>query len=296
MCELQFVKMHGCGNDYVFIDCFSQAEPNDPHALAIRVSNRHTSIGADGLVLMLPAISADARMRMFNSDGSEGAMCGNALRCFAMWLHQTMASGQTSFRIQMKDRVVEANIVSSDTANRIADVSGNMGPPVPHDTGSGKPEIVAAESGASLVVRQIELPEVHVAEGPAVISSVSMGNPHAVLFVPDLEAIQFESNGRAIEHHSLFPDRTNVEFVQPLGSNHARVRVWERGSGETMACGSGACAVAVAGVSAGVFHDNKPVFVDMRGGQLQVTWRDRKDVLLQGPAVESFRGSLSLNE
>lgn len=233
---------------------------------------------------MLPdeTSGADARMRMFNSDGSEGSMCGNALRCFAMWLFQTRRVGQNC-RIAMRDRIVAATILESDEDRRTAVVSVNMGAPVRLTLPTG-----------SVDTRMVELPDIRIMDAPVRLTCVSMGNPHAVVFVPDLEQIQFETNGPAIERHREFPDRTNVEFVQPIDGSHARVRVWERGSGETMACGSGACAVAVAGISAGVFRRDLPVVVEMQGGPLEVTWSVDGNVLLRGPAVESFRGELLL--
>lgn len=288
---LSFIKMHGCGNDYVYVDCFSQSPPADPCTLARRISNRHTSVGSDGLILMLPPASADAdaQMRMFNSDGTEGAMCGNALRCFAMWLHQSghakfrMGTSGETCRIAMQGRIVEAIIHMSDAEHRTAIVSIRMGPPVAQSAGAD-----GQNSDTSTVV----LNDVVIEGRAAQAIRVSMGNPHAVVFVKDLDQLDFTTAGPAIETHPQFPDRTNVEFVQPLDSGHARVRVWERGSGETMACGSGACAVVVAGIAEGHFRQGHPVTIEMRGGDLRITRTPDGDVLLQGPAVETFRGVL----
>ncbi|MCA9036750.1 MAG: diaminopimelate epimerase, partial [Planctomycetaceae bacterium] len=226
------------------------------------------------------------------SDGSEGAMCGNAIRCITMWLHQHHSPAQTSFRIETQSRIVETSVIESHTAEQKAVVRVNMGPASEArlNTNTSPSNANSAIRSADALVRQTVVSNVMIAEKPVVASCVSMGNPHAVIFVSTLDEINFAENGPAIEHHTLFPDRTNVEFVQVLDRHRAKVRVWERGSGETMACGSGACAVAVAGIAYGAFPDNQPVSIQMRGGVLQIEWPDRKNVFMQGPAEESFRG------
>lgn len=283
---IPFIKMHGCGNDYVFLDCFSNPVPEDPSALAVSISDRNRGVGGDGLVLMLPADSSNfvARMRMFNSDGSEGSLCGNALRCMAMWLHQSGRAG-TEFRIAMGDRLMIVSIPDSDIHNRIARVRIELGPPVVQTpSGTGRLKFCRNVDLGDLCLPKLVHPPLF----------VSMGNPHAILFVHSLDEVDFFSLGPAIEHHREFPNRTNVEFVeiQRTGANAAAatVRVWERGSGETMACGSGACAVAVAGVGSKLFPEGMPVQITMRGGILTVTWDESNTVFLEGPAKESFRG------
>ena len=360
--QLHFLKMHGCGNDYVFVDCCSDSPPSDPRAMAVKISDRHTSIGADGLVLMLPSDVADVRIRMFNSDGSEGAMCGNALRCVALWLFRSRAESQwltgdrvesasipsaiiqfdsatqpdipanrnqmdgpeplhpgifpCRYRIQTQDRVVEATVINYCSERQSAVVCVNMGPPssftfatgfltaaaVKHFSGEtqgiepsdGVPQLAASQATLPLI-RHVELQDVQIAGKAVRLACVSMGNPHAVIFVSDLASVPLQLAGPAIENHQLFPDRTNVEFAEIINSHHVRVRVWERGSGETMACGSGACAVAVAGIVSGWLHPRQPILIDMSGGQLQVSWPDQKDVLLQGMASLSFTGVLPLH-
>lgn len=281
---LSFIKMHGCGNDYIFIDCFCKAPPPNPAMLAIQLSDRHTAIGSDGLVLMLPPDSTDrqGRMRMFNSDGSEGSICGNALRCFAMWLFHSGYAEHTC-QIGMSDRTISAEIMESDISRRTAVIRVNMGPPTIQSSGD-EPAYACQLALADVITKGIST---H-------MTCVSMGNPHAVIFVDDLSRIDFESSGRRIEHHPTFPDRTNVEFAEVLSGNRARVRVWERGSGETMACGSGACAAAIAGISQKHFSRQQPVIVEMRGGNLQIEWASNGNVYLQGPAAEVFRGTLLL--
>ncbi len=284
---IPFIKMHGCGNDYVFLDGFTNEIPAVPETLSIKLSDRRFGIGADGLVLMLPdtAPGVAGRMRMFNADGSEGSLCGNALRCMAMWLHQSGRCGN-DFAIAMGDRVVEVHIVESDTNRQTALVSILIG--CPHVQNSNT-------VGRKSFIREIELSGVHVPGLMSPIVHVSMGNPHTILFVRSLEEVRFTELGPMIEHHSAFPDRTNVEFVEIIHKDKSRpaanVRVWERGSGETLACGSGACAVAVAGIGNGLLSEAEPATISMRGGDLEITWDQNQQVHLKGPAVESFRGT-----
>ncbi len=286
MTAVRFIKMHGCGNDYVFLDCFSDPAPEDPNALAMVVSDRHRSIGSDGLVLMLPPgeFDADACMRMFNADGSEGALCGNALRCMSMWLHQSGRCG-SNVRIAMSNRVMEATVVTSSLERRSAIVSVRIGSPV---------EIDPAAIGRQSFARMIALDTVPLPTLLCPPVFVSMGNPHTILFVASLDEVDVLHLGPLIEMLPVFPERTNVEFVQVTGSSTARVRVWERGSGETLACGSGACAVAVAGVVRGYFDSHRAAEIAMRGGNLSVVWDDRGLIHLQGPAEEGFRGTLNI--
>lgn len=279
-----FVKMHGCGNDYVFLDCFSQPVPADPAALARHVSDRHRSIGADGLVLMLPADEPGlaGRMRMFNADGSEGAMCGNALRCFAMWLHQTQRA-PTSFILKMAQRRVPVTIVTSDPYRRQAGVRLAM----------GAPEIrVPGSVSLSDCVHPVLWPGISISGLLSPGAHVSMGNPHTVFFVNRLDALPFADLGPAVECHSQFPQRTNVEFVEIPGQAEVRVRVWERGSGETQACGSGACAVVVAGMASGLLTPYRTTTVRMAGGDLRVSIDETLQVFLEGPAEECCRGTI----
>jgi diaminopimelate epimerase len=279
--------MHGCGNDYVFLDCFSNRVPEDPSRLAVSISDRNRGVGGDGLVLMLPAETPDtvARMRMFNADGSEGSLCGNALRCMAMWLHQSQNMG-SEFRIAMGDRLINVFVVDSDAQIRSANIRIEIGQPVIQSPSA---------NGRAMFVRSVDLPDLHLPSLIAAPIFVSMGNPHTILFVRSLDSVDFFKLGPLIEHHPEFPNRTNVEFVeiQPLSGTEsiAKVRVWERGSGETMACGSGACAVTVAGIATGLLPDHATATtIAMRGGNLRILWDRSHSVFLEGPAVESFRG------
>lgn len=284
---IPFIKMHGCGNDYVFLDCFSNPVPKDPSALAICISDRNRGVGGDGLVLMLPPESdtSAAIMRMFNADGSEGSLCGNALRCLAMWLHHSGRAGR-EFRIRMGDRLMPVSISDSDVPNRHARVRIDV----------GRPNVQNSQAAGRLkFIRDVNLSELCLPRFAHPPLFVSMGNPHVILFVDSLEDVDFNSLGPAIECHREFPNRTNVEFVELLKSDSARpaaarVRVWERGSGETMACGSGACAVAVAGLASELFLGGVPIQISMRGGNLMIDWDQSDNVFLEGPAEESFRG------
>ena len=284
MAQLPFIKMHGCGNDYVYVDCFENPVPEDLNELSATVSDRHRGIGSDGLVLMLPpdVPGAAARMRMFNADGSEGSLCGNALRCMAMWLHQTGRCGKEC-TIVMADRLVEAQIVKSDIGGRSAIVRITIGEPL---------RLNPSAAERRRFVLPMSLVDVALPTLVSPVLQVSMGNPHTVLFVDSLNTCEVHGLGCRIEHHAEFPNRTNVEFVEVTGRSSANVRVWERGSGETLACGSGACAVAVAGIVAGLFDAADSVTIHMPGGDLQVHWDEANQLHLEGPAQESFCGTL----
>lgn len=283
--ELPYLRMHGCGNDYVFLDCFQNAAPHDLSGLARFISDRHRAAGSDGLVLMLPSDTpaAVARMRMFNADGSEGSLCGNALRCMAMWLHQTGRADRT-FQIAMAERLIGVQIVDSEPGLRRAMVRIDV----------GRPGVLNSQPGISGCVRQQSLAGVQV---PGLLGQplhVSLGNPHTVFFVHAIAAVPFDRLGPQIESHPAFPDRTNVEFVEisDPSENRLTVRVWERGSGETLACGSGACAVAVAALAAGHLQSFQAVSVQMAGGLLRVLVSADLQLQLEGPAEECCRGSI----
>ena len=288
MTSLPFIKMHGCGNDYVFIDGMewttTQILDFDFATVARQVSDRHRSIGGDGLVVMLAPEQSDAnaRMRMFNSDGSEGNLCGNALRCVAMWLHQSGLCG-TRCRIAMHDRIIDAKLLDSDATRKRAIVRVDIGPPV---------ILAPAASGLQRYIRHIILNDIQLQGQPLRIVEVSMGNPHAIILVEDLSTLAFDVIGPQIERHSAFPHRTNVEFVQLTGINLASVRVWERGSGETQACGSGACATGLMGWATDLFTMSQPVEIQMPGGSLIVHMSAAERISLEGPAEESARGDV----
>lgn len=294
---IPFIKMHGCGNDYVFLDGFTAPLPADPAGLAVRMSDRHLGIGADGLVLMLPpdTVESAARMRMFNADGSEGSLCGNALRCMAMWLHQSGRCG-TQFAIAMGDRIISTSIRQSCSETRTAIVRVLIGKPVEQNS------LVADDERFVRYLSASDLSNVALPPLISPLAHVSMGNPHTVLFVASLGDVDVERLGPVIETYPLFPQRTNVEFAEIVDKSRCtsesttaadlRVRVWERGSGETLACGSGACAVAVAASCAGLLADPNSAVIAMPGGKLRVLWDAERNVHLEGPAAEVFRGTI----
>ena len=278
--------MHGCGNDYVFVDGMAwtaaQTQAFDFAAVSRCLSDRHRSIGGDGLVIMLASDrgDADARMRMFNADGSEGTLCGNALRCMAMWLYLSGRCG-ICCRIAMNDRVIGAEVVSSEPDHKRAIVRVEIGTPV---------VLSPSAIGLQQFVRHRVLRDILMHGQPLQIVEVSMGNPHAIVLVEDVNSHAIDIVGPQIERHPAFPDRTNVEFVQATEANRAFVRVWERGSGETLACGSGACATAVMGWATGKFETSVPVQIGMSGGDLTIRLRPDHVVSLEGLAEEAFCG------
>ncbi|MFP4056812.1 MAG: diaminopimelate epimerase [Candidatus Brocadiia bacterium] len=275
-----FVKMHGCGNDYIYIDCRSRTLPH-PARLARRLSDRHFGIGADGLILILPSRRADFRMRIFNADGSEAEMCGNGIRCFAKYLYDRGLLEGEQATIETRAGDLQVHVVPEN--GRAVRARVNMGPPrleradIPME---GPPGQVVGEE------LTIELPH----QGPATVrvTALSMGNPHCVTFVDDVGDYPVEVHGPLLENHRAFPQRTNVEFVQVLSRDEVKMRVWERGSGETLACGTGASAVAVAGALAG--KTERQVTVRVPGGVLELDWAQDGCVYLSGPVEEVFEG------
>jgi diaminopimelate epimerase len=279
--------MHGCGNDYVFVDCFSQSPPAHPQALAKCLSDRRRSAGGDGLVLMLPPELPQhhARMRMFNADGSEGSLCGNALRCMALWLHHN-AYCPAKMWIEMGGRSIQAEVLQQDSEVRLC---GRVRIALP------SPRMLRPDCDyPAALARPVEISELQVPGLLLPPLQADPGNPHLVLFVRSLAAVPVESLGLLLEHHPAFPDRTNVEFTEMLRPNLAQVRVWERGSGETQACGSGACAVAIAGVAVELFDRMQKIEIRMPGGPLSVLLPSDGSLLLEGPAEECCRGSIIL--
>ena len=232
---MKFTKMHGCGNDYVYVNCFEE-QVADPEKAAILVSDRHFGIGADGLILIRPTDKADFEMEMYNADGSRGAMCGNGIRCVAKYVYDHGMTDKTQITVNTGSGIKTLDLTVSD--GKVESVRVNMG--TPELTASRIPVIVDTEQA-------IEAPIL--ADGRDwKFTAVSMGNPHAVVFVENLDRLQMEVVGPKFENHSMFPDRVNTEFVKVIDDTTIQMRVWERGSGETLACGTGSCAAAVAAV------------------------------------------------
>ena len=260
---MRFTKMQGLGNDYVYLDCTKETPPDLP-GLAVKVSDRHFGIGADGLICICPSGTADFRMRMFNADGSEGAMCGNGIRCVGKFVYDKSMTSKKRLSIETASGVKELDLHTED--GKVAEVTVDMGIPEPDQS-----RIIT------------------VYDKDYRITPVSMGNPHAVVFVPDVDRLNLEEWGPAFEHHAIFPNRTNTEFVEVENQSTLRMRVWERGSGETMACGTGACAALVAAVLS--YRARRIATVKLRGGSLTVRWEESDGhVYMTGPAVTVFEG------
>lgn len=295
---MKFTKMHGLGNDYVYVDCFKE-KVNQPAELAKAVSDRHTGIGADGLILIEPSQRADVRMRMYNADGTEAEMCGNGIRCVGKYSYEyglAASSGplglpghdttdfNESMTIETGHGVLTVGL-HTDSQDKVTDVCVNMGEPLLTPA-----QIPVLLSGSRVVNSPIDVPAPPGGTNQTfLMTCVSMGNPHAVIFVENVSAIDLEQLGPLIETHSLFPRRTNVHFVQVLSATEFQVRTWERGSGITLACGTGACACCVAAVL--TEKSRRSCRAHLPGGTLKVVWCEQDNhVYMTGPAVEVFQG------
>jgi diaminopimelate epimerase len=274
---MKFVKMHGAGNDYVYVDGF-QESINDPAALAIEVSNRNFAIGSDGLILILPSTLADVKMRMFNSDGSEAEMCGNGVRCVAKYAYDHGLVRKETLTVETGAGLLTLQLYPN-ASGRVDKVRVNMGRPR-----LTRGEIPLTGDPAAQVVNV----PLTILDQTFAITCVSMGNPHCVIFVDDVENFPVEKYGSLIEKHPLFPKRTNVEFVEVRSRSEVRQRTWERGAGETLACGTGASAVLVAGVLTG--RTERTIRNFLTGGELELEWSEDGEVFMTGPAVEVFSG------
>ncbi|MBL8878631.1 MAG: diaminopimelate epimerase [Phycisphaerales bacterium] len=277
--SFRFTKMHGLGNDYVYVD-LSCERIDDPSAVARAVSNRHTGIGSDGLILIAPPDSAEAdvRMIMYNADGSRSQMCGNGVRCVAKYAYDHGLARRTPMRVAT-DRGVLTLELTRDVADRVQSVRVDMGEPILRAS-----EIPVAATGD----RVIDLP-VAIHEREFRTTCVSMGNPHAVMYCDDVAAVPLYDWGPQVEHHPLFPQRVNAHWVQVISPTYVRMVTWERGTGPTQACGTGASAVCVAGVLTG--RTARAITARLPGGELQLEWCERSNhVFKTGPAVEVFSG------
>jgi diaminopimelate epimerase len=288
--RMRFTKMHGCGNDYVYVNCFEE-EVGDPAKMAQIVSDRHKGIGADGLILICPSEAADVGMRIFNADGSEAEMCGNGIRCVAKYAyeHKLSKAGKSfsvpgqepcpgSLNIETGNGVLTVGLIFDDD-NKVEDVCVNM----------GQPKLAAADIPVNLPVRKVIEQPMQFQSRAFVMTCVSMGNPHAVFFRSDLATIRLEKFGPIIENHSIFPNRVNVHFVQVENPAEFTIRTWERGSGVTLACGTGACAVCVGAVLTG--RGERMCTAHLPGGDLELYWCEEDNcVYMVGPAVEVFEG------
>jgi diaminopimelate epimerase len=274
---MKFTKMHGIGNDYVYVNTFDQKAPGDPAALAVRISDRHFGVGSDGLILIGPSERADARMRMFNADGSESEMCGNGVRCVAKYVFDHGIARKDRVTIETGRGVLSLEITAA--GGKAEQVRVDMGPPI----------LEAGRIPTTLPGNPPTNVSVSVAGQTYLVTAVSMGNPHAVAFVGDVASVPLDSHGPLLENHPAFLRRVNVHFVQVLAPGEVRIRTWERGSGITLACGTGACAVCVAGVLVG--RTERKILAHLPGGDLVLEWPSNDaSVLMTGPATEVFSG------
>ncbi len=276
---MKFTKMHGLGNDYVYVNCFEE-EVREPAKAAKAVSDRHRGVGSDGLILIGPSERADFRMQIYNGDGSVAEMCGNGIRCLGKYVYERGMTSKTELEIETLAGIRKLWLKTEQ--GRVNSITVSMGMPVLE---ADKIPIISRNTAVvneSIVINHMEYR----------ITGVSMGNPHAVVFVKSVKGIDLNRLGPAFEYHGRFPRRINVEFAEVLDRNTVRMRVWERGAGETLACGTGACAAAVAGV---LNHlTERRVQVKLLGGDLDVEWReDDNTVYMSGPAEEVFDGEIS---
>ena len=278
---IEFVKMHGLGNDYLYINCIKNREPLFPEELAKRLSNRHFGVGADGIILVCNSKIADFKMRIFNSDGSEAEMCGNGIRGFAKYVYDYNLIDKNEFKIETLAgiRKVKLNTLNKSITENI---TVDMGEPILHPV---KIPVLTREEPPIKDLKIVIKNKIFT------ITCVSMGNPHAIIRLHNLEDINIKEYGPLIENRSEFPKRTNVEFIEIKDRSRIKMKVWERGAGETLACGTGACASTVTSVLNG--YTERKVVVELLGGELEVEWNEEDShVYMTGPATTVFRGRI----
>ena len=276
--RIQFTKMQGAGNDYVYIDCFKE-QIDEPGKMAEWVSDRHFGIGSDGLVLIMPSEECDFRMRMFNADGSEAEMCGNATRCVGKFVYDKGLTSKKEITLETKAGIKYLTLFTGDD-NKVNWVTVDMGEP-----------ILKSSDIPVISDKEIVLDEpIVIGDETYKITGVSMGNPHAIVFMDDIDNLEIEKIGPKFENHQKFPKRTNTEFVEVVSPDLIKMRVWERGAGETLACGTGACATLVACVMNN--KTDRKAKLQLVGGVLEIEWReDNNKIYMSGPAVTVFEGS-----
>ena len=285
--KIDFVKMHGLGNDFILIDCLHKSLGNLSFLsyLSKKLCNRNFGIGADGLILILPSFKADLRMRIFNYDGSEAQMCGNGIRCFAKYTYENKLISKNKFTVETLAGIITPELIFQDLKDKKAlKIKVDMGTPklrrreIPM-TGKDTPTVV----GETLKINPEQIFK---------ITCVSMGNPHCIIFVNDVQSIPVDEIGPKIENHPLFPKKTNVEFIQVINKKELNFRVWERGVGETLACGTGACAALVAAVLYN--KTDRAALIHLPGGDLDIRWADDGHVYMTGPAELVFKGEMEI--
>ena len=277
----RFTKMQGCGNDYIYFDCVRDGPLADPAAVSRRLSRRRFSVGGDGIILIEPSEAADCRMRIFNRDGSEGRMCGNGIRCVGRYVYERGIAHKNPLTVETKAGV--KTLFLRLEGERVTAVQVDMGPAV------FAPAAIPARFAGDRVIDRPFTAAGRVWR----ITCLSMGNPHCVVFADDPDALPLDRIGPAFTQHPLFPEQVNIEFVRVMGPNELAMRVWERGSGETFACGTGACAAAVAAVRCGHCRQGEEILVHLRGGDLRICETDGR-VLMTGPAEIAYEGEVEI--
>ena len=282
--KIDFVKMHGLGNDFILIDCLSKSlgDSSFLSILAKKLCDRNFGIGADGLMLILPSSNKDLKMRIFNSDGSEAQMCGNGIRCFAKYVYENKLISKIKFTVETLAGIITPELIFKD--KEISGIKVDMGIPK-----LKRREIPMVGKDTSTVVN--ETLKIN-SEQTFKITCVSMGNPHCITFVDDVQSIPVNEIGPKIENHPLFPEKTNVEFIQVLNKQEINFRVWERGVGETLACGTGACAALVASVLNK--KTDREATIHLSGGDLHIHWADDEHIYMTGPAELVFKGEMEI--
>lgn len=279
MDRLKFTKMHGAGNDYIYINCFEETVKN-PEKLAIKVSDRHFGIGSDGLILISPSDKADFKMNIYNADGSEGMMCGNGIRCVSKYVYDNGMTDKDEISVETRSgiKLIKMNVENG----KVISARVNMGEPIL------EAEKIPTKFDGENVIRQ----KLTIDKKEYEVTCVSMGNPHCIVYVDDVKDIDLEKIGPKFENNEMFPERINTEFVHVVSDTELDMRVWERGSGETLACGTGSCAVTVASVLCGYCKRNTEIKINLLGGTLTDIWTDGGDVYMTGPAATVCTGEI----
>lgn len=280
---MKFTKMNGIGNDYIYINGFVE-HVEDPNALSVKLSDRHFSVGSDGVIIIMPSEVADFKMRMFNADGSEGKMCGNGSRCVAKYCYEKGLTDKTEFTLETLGGIKTLKL-NLDGSGKVESVTVDMG-----KANFKANEIPVVWDSEEVVDQPLSLPC-----GEYKITCVSMGNPHCVTFIENSpKELDLEKIGVQFEHNTIFPERVNTEFIRVIDSKTLEMRVWERGSGETLACGTGACASVAAAVKTGICKAGDEITVKLLGGDLKITCAEDYSISMRGPAEISFEGEITL--
>jgi len=285
--KIDFIKMHGLGNDFILIDCINKlfGDSSFLSYLAKKLCDRNFGIGADGLILILPSSKADLRMRIFNYDGSEAQMCGNGIRCFAKYAYENKLVLKNKFTVETLAGIITPELIFQDLKNKkVLRIKVDMG--IPKLRRREIPMI--GEDTPTVVGERLKINS----EQTFKITCVSMGNPHCITFVDDVQSIPVDKIGPKIENHSLFPEKTNAEFIQVINNKELNFRVWERGVGETLACGTGACAALVASVLNK--KTDREATIHLPGGDLDIRWADDEHIYMTGPAELVFKGEMTI--